>query len=120
MSGVAAEPGLSFCNSFYFPEMPAPILCEDTSGNASTSTSCSSVGNMRDPLNSYMSCVLEATVGVPVTGRHYSFDDYSSAFVTVVQVCEYLILGLSCSYFNSEYLILGLLCSYFACIIGLF
>lgn len=96
--------------------MPAPILCDDTSGNASTSTSCSSVGNMRDPLNSYMSCVLEATVGVPVTRRHYSFDDYSSAFVTVVQVCE----SRSILLLDSEYPILGLLCTSLACIIGRF
>ena len=34
----------------------------------------------------YYSCVLEATVRVPVTGRTYSFDDYANALVTTVQM----------------------------------
>jgi hypothetical protein len=32
------------------------------------------------------SCVLEATVRTPVTGRDYSFDDYANAFVTTIQM----------------------------------
>ena len=32
------------------------------------------------------SCVLEATVRTPVTGRDYSFDDYLNALVTTIQM----------------------------------
>lgn len=34
----------------------------------------------------YHSCVLEATVRVPVTGRTYSFDDYANALVATIQM----------------------------------